>query len=287
VQALQKFQQRYGLPVTGKVDTKTLTALNVPVEKRIQQVILNLERMRWLPRQKGATVITVNIPEFKLRVWEQKKPVLEANVVVGKIGHTTPIFEDSLETIVFSPEWNVPNQIAVNEILPKLQENPNYLHKNNFEVYKSFKANAKPINPYSVNWKNVSPENFTYRFVQKANKKNSLGAVKFLFPNPLNIYIHDTPAKQLFKENQRAYSHGCIRLENPGKLAARLLKNEANWTEAKIQEKMHLTESTEVELSKKVKVEITYLTAFVQNGKLNFRDDVYGYDQPQLDILQN
>ena len=286
-QAIQKFQKRHGMLVTGKVDERTFAALNIPVEKRIQQVVLNLERMRMQPRRAGETVIKVNIPDYKLQVWEENKPVMEANVVIGKTEFATPIFEDSLESIVFSPEWNVPNQIATEEILPNLQKNPGYLQKNNFEVYDSYSANAKPINPYAVNWNSVSPEKFKYRFVQKANKKNALGAVKFLFPNAHNIYIHDTPAKHLFKENKRAYSHGCVRLENPGKLAARLLKKDTDWTETKIQERMGLTESTKVALKKAVKVEIMYLTAFVQDGHLQFRDDVYGYDQAQLQTLRS
>jgi murein L,D-transpeptidase YcbB/YkuD len=286
-QAVQKFQQRHGLPTTGQVDQLTLAALNVPVEKRIEQVILNLERMRWLPRRTGETTISVNIPDYKLRVLEQNKEVMEANVIVGKTNFATPVFEDSLESIVFRPEWNVPHQIASEEILPKLQENIDYLQKNNFEVYDSWKANAKPINAYAVNWQSVTPENFKYRIVQKANEKNSLGAVKFLFPNALNIYIHDTPSKYLFNTNKRAYSHGCIRLQHPHKLAARLLKTDASWTEAKIKEKMSLEESTKVVLKKAIKVEIMYLTAFVQDGQLQFREDIYGYDQAQLQALRN
>jgi murein L,D-transpeptidase YcbB/YkuD len=154
-------------------------------------------------------------------------------------------------------------------------------------VYDSWKSNAKPVNAYAVNWQAVNATNFKYRIVQKANKKNALGAVKFLFPNALNIYIHDTPAKQLFKENKRAYSHGCIRLENPGQLAACLLKNDTTWTQAKIEEHMNQTESYKVTLAEPVKVEIMYLTAFVQDGLLQFRDDVYGYDEPQLQTLNN
>ncbi|WP_051360040.1 L,D-transpeptidase family protein [Adhaeribacter aquaticus] len=285
--AVEKFQKRHGLQVTGKVDQKTVNTLNVPVEKRIEQVIVNLERLRWQPRRGTETVIAVNIPEFKLRVYEANKKVLESRVVVGKTNFATPVFEDSLETIVFSPEWNVPDQIAREEILPQLQKSAGYLEKNNFLLYDSYSATAKPLNAYAINWQAVTPENFKYRIVQKANPKNALGAVKFLFPNPLNIYIHDTPAKQLFNENKRAYSHGCIRLENPGKLATVLLKNDNAWTVDKIQEKMNQLESTKVGLKKAVKVNIMYLTAFVHDGQLQFRDDVYGYDQAQLATLKN
>jgi murein L,D-transpeptidase YcbB/YkuD len=283
--SLRKFQQRHGLPQTAKVDKVSLRALNVPVEERIRQVTLNLERMRWLPRQLGDRFISVNIPEYKLRVVNNHQAVLEANVVVGKKGHETPIFVDTLESIVFSPEWNVPSQIATKEILPLVQRNPYYLQKNNFEVYDSWNANAKPINPYSVNWQRVTPHTFTYRIVQKSNEKNSLGAVKFLFPNPLNIYIHDTPAKQLFLESRRAFSHGCVRIENPEKLAACLLKHTNDWSAEKILSQLHQPEPVKVSLTQPVKVEITYLTAFIQNGVLQFRDDVYGYDQKQLAAL--
>jgi murein L,D-transpeptidase YcbB/YkuD len=282
---LRKFQQRHGLPQTARVDKASLQALNVSVEERIRQVTLNLERMRWLPRQSGDRFITVNIPEYKLRVIENDHPVLEANVVVGKKGHETPVFADTLESIVFSPEWNVPSQIATKEILPLVQRNPYYLQKNNFEVYNSWNANAKPVNPYSVNWQRVTPETFTYRIVQKSNGKNALGAVKFLFPNPLNIYIHDTPAKQLFKENRRAYSHGCVRIENPEVLAACLLKNTADWNAGKIQTQLHQPKPVKVSVAHPIQVEITYLTAFILDGKLQFRDDVYGYDQKQLAAL--
>jgi murein L,D-transpeptidase YcbB/YkuD len=173
-----------------------------------------------------------------------------------------------------------PFQIATKDILPILQRNPAYLEKNNYEVYDSWNANAKLVNPYGVNWQAVNAANFKYRIVQKANKKNALGAVKFLFPNALNIYIHDTPAKHLFKENKRAYSHGCIRLENPAKLAACLLRNDPTWTQEKIQEQVNTTQSAKVTLSEPVKLEIMYLTAFVENGVLQFRDDIYRYDQP-------
>jgi murein L,D-transpeptidase YcbB/YkuD len=287
VEAVKKFQKRHGLPDQGTLDQRTTTTLNISVDTRIEQVILNMERMRWLPLENGKTKISVNIPDYKLIVSEKDQQILEARVVVGKLGNTTPVFEDSLESIVFSPEWNVPFQIATKEILPILQRNPGYLQKNNYEVYDSWNANAKPVNPYAVNWQAVNVTNFKYRIVQKANKKNALGAVKFLFPNALNIYIHDTPAKQLFKENKRAYSHGCIRLENPGKLATCLLKNDTTWTQVKVQEHMNQPESFKVTLSEPVKVEIMYLTAFVQDGVLQFRDDVYGYDEPQLRTLNN
>ena len=282
---LRRFQGRHGLTPTGKVDKSTLRALNVPVGERIGQVTLNLERMRWLPRQPDDRFISVNIPEYKLRVVEQHRPVLEANVVVGKPDHATPIFADTLESIVFSPEWNVPGQIATREILPLVQRNPYYLQKNNFEVFDSWNANAKPVNPYSINWREVTPEHFKYRIVQKANGKNALGAVKFLFPNSLNIYIHDTPAKQLFQERRRAFSHGCVRLENPEKLAVYLLQNTGDWSPEKVQAQLHGTAPVKVLLAQPVKVQITYLTAFVQDGALQFRDDVYGYDPQQLAVL--
>lgn len=282
---LLRFQQRHGLPQTGKVDKATLRALNVPVEERIRQVTLNLERMRWLPRPGGDRFIWVNIPDFKLRVIDNHRATLEANVVVGKKAHETPIFGDTLEYIVFSPEWNVPSQIATQEILPLVQRNAYYLQKNNFQVYDSWNANARPVNPYSVNWGRVTPDHFKYRIVQKSNARNALGAVKFMLPNPLNIYLHDTPAKHLFKENRRAFSHGCVRIEHPERLAAFLLNNTDGWSTDQIQTKLHQPEPVKVPLAQPVKVEITYLTAFMQDGALQFRDDVYGYDQQQLAML--
>ena len=257
--AVKKAQKQFGLKQSGYIDAALLKALNVPVEQRIQQLLINLERMRWIPLMPESKVILVNIPEYKLHVFELKKEVLNMGIVVGKAANKTVIFSNELKNIVFSPYWNIPPSIVRTEILPNLKRNKNYLAQKNME--QTGYSDGLPV------------------VRQKPGNTNSLGRVKFLFPNSYNIYLHDTPAKALFAEQERAFSHGCIRLAEPKKLAEYLLADRPEWNAAKIEKAMAARKENWVTLKQPVPVFITYFTAWVdKDGLINFRNDLYGHD---------
>ncbi len=254
VQAVKGYQKRFGYNETGIITATLISEMNVPVEKRIEQIIVNMERCRWVPQELKTDHLLVNIPDFRLHVFEKDSLVFSMNVVVGKNQHKTVIFNGDMKYIVFSPYWNVPSSILKNEILPAIRRNKNYLASHNME------------------WNGGSVR-------QKPGPNNSLGLVKFLFPNSHSIYLHDTPAKSLFNEDKRAFSHGCIRLAEPKKLAIYLLRNDSSWTEEKITEAMNKGKEQTVTLSKPIPVFIAYFTSWVdRTGKLNFRNDIYNRD---------
>lgn len=264
--AVQRFQQRFGYTPTGTVNATLIKDMNVPAEKRLQQILMNMGRMRWMPAEPTTQLIVVNIPEFVLHVYEGKNKAFDMNVVVGKEGHNTMMFTGDLNQIVFSPYWNVPPSIVEKEILPKLASNPGYLESQNMEE--------------------VGTEDGMPKIRQRPGPDNSLGRVKFLFPNSFNIYFHDTNAKGLFEKDKRAYSHGCIRLEEPEKMARYLLRNNPEWTSERIEEAMDAGNEKYVKLNKPVPVVITYYTAWVDdNGLLNFRDDIYDHDKKLSDRM--
>ena len=257
--AIKSYQKRLGLTQDGVMTTSLLKDINVPAQQRMEQILINMNRMRWMPQEPQGQLILVNIPEFILHVVDGKNKVFDMAVVVGKEGHNTMMFTGKLSQIVFSPYWNVPSSIVKKEILPKMQSDPNYLKEQNMEV--TGNSGGLPV------------------IRQLPGEKNSLGRVKFLFPNSYNIYFHDTPAKSLFSKDKRAYSHGCIRLSEPEKMADYLLKDDSNWPPDKIQEAMNSGQQQFVTLKNPVPVFITYYTAWVdENGLLNFRDDIYNRD---------
>lgn len=256
---VKNFQIRYGYTPTGVVTQSLLKDINIPVEEKIEQLIVNLNRMRWMPSLPEGKMILVNIPEFVLHVKDGGKKVWDMNVVVGKEGHTTMMFTDELTNIVFSPYWNIPESIVRKEIMPKIASDPAYIARQNMEVVSN---GSLPV------------------IRQLPGKDNSLGKVKFLFPNSFNIYFHDTPAKSLFGKDARAYSHGCIRLAEPKKLAEYLLQDQPEWDTVSIDSAMNQDHEQNVKLKKAIPVFITYYTAWVDdNGRLNFREDIYGHDK--------
>lgn len=257
--ALKKAQKQFGLTTNAKLSKSLLKALNVPLELRIQQMLINLERMRWTPLIPQNKFVLVNIPEYRLHVFEERKEVLNMGIVVGKAANKTVIFSNEIKNIVFSPYWNIPPSIVRAEILPEIRKNPNFLARKNMEQYGS--GDGLPL------------------IRQKPGDGNSLGRVKFLFPNSYNIYLHDTPSKSLFAEEKRAFSHGCIRLAQPKKLAAYLLAEQPEWTDQKIEKAMNSKKEVWVTLKQKTPVFITYFTSWVdKDGLINFRDDLYGHD---------
>ena len=252
-------QEMFGYTQNGKISSSLIKDLNVPVNKRIEQLLINLNRMRWMPQEPTGKLILVNIPEFVLHFLDGKNKVFDMNVVVGKEGHNTMMFTGNLSTVIFSPYWNVPPSIVKKEILAKMAANPNYLAEQDLEI--TGNEGGLPV------------------IRQKPGEKNSLGKVKFIFPNSFNIYFHDTDAKGLFEKDKRAYSHGCIRLSEPEKMADYLLQDNSAWPPEKINEAMNSGKEQPVKIKHPVPVFITYYTSWVnENGKLNFRDDIYGRD---------
>lgn len=284
--ALRQYQLRMDLPVTGKLNEATLTAMQKPIEQRIQTLALNMERLRWFEKFEDKYIL-INVPQFRMQVRKNDKEVIGMKVVVGKEYDSTPMFSDVLEYIVFNPHWTVPYSIASEEMLPKIKANPGYLLNNNYKLLDGWGRNANEVDPYQVNWSNIDEDNFPYVIVQQSGEFNALGAVKFMFPNDYSIYMHDTPADYLFERENRDFSHGCVRLENPFELAEYLLRNKEGWTQQKQQDIMAKTEPVNVYLPEPLPVHIVYLTSWVDEyGNLNFREDLYGHDRVQLKALE-
>jgi murein L,D-transpeptidase YcbB/YkuD len=251
----------------------------VSLDDRIRQIELNMERWRWLPRERPAKHIVVNIPAFRLDVWERDTVALSMRVVVGKKETPTPIFNDTMTHIVFSPYWNVPPTIAKGETLPSALSDPSFLRRTNMEV---LDQQGRVVDPESIDLDRAGD----YRFRQRPGGGNALGLVKFMFPNEFNVYLHDTPADSLFARASRSFSHGCVRLEQPQALAEYLLKDRAEWTRATIEAAMHAGDERTVKLQEPVPVSIGYWTVDVTpDGKATFLADVYGLDARQAAAL--
>jgi len=261
--AVKRFQHRFGMKEDGIIGSQMLKELNVPLQKRIEQIVVNIERSRWLPDRVDGNYIAVNIPDFKLFIYDGDSLLWSTNVVVGKAANKTVIFSGELKYVVFSPYWNVPTSILNKEVLPGIRRNKNYLAAHHMEW------NGKSVR-------------------QKPGPWNSLGQVKFLFPNSHNIYLHDTPSKNLFEENNRAFSHGCIRVQEPKKLAQFLLRNEPAWTEQRITDAMKSGKEQYVTLQQTIPVFIGYLSAWVdRQGLVNFRNDIYNRDSRLAKMIGN
>ena len=279
VEAVKRFQRRHGLPDHGVVNAAVIAQMNVPLETRIAQIQLNLERWRWLPRKLPARRILVNIPEYRLEVWEEDHVPVTMRVVVGKPDTQTPIFDDKMTHIVFSPYWNVPPGIAEGETLPAIMRDPDFLNRQNMEV---LDGSGKPVDPATIDLSDPAK----YRFRQRPGTTNSLGLVKFMFPNQFDVYLHDTPADSLFERASRSFSHGCVRLEQPRALAEYVLRDQPEWTVERIEEAMHAGEERHVKLKEPLPVYLGYWTARVSSdGVLQFRKDIYSIDERQRRLV--
>jgi murein L,D-transpeptidase YcbB/YkuD len=260
VTAVRNYQQHNGMRPTGIITDTLIRSLNVPVDKRIQQIIINLSRMQWMPATADANYLSINIPDFMLKAYENNAKVFEMPVAVGKEGTNTTMFNGNIDQVVFSPYWNIPASIVRNEILPKIKSDPNYLQSKHMEI--------------------VGKNDTLPTIRQLPGEENPLGKVKFLFPNRYDIYLHDTNVKEIFKKAVRAVSHGCIRLADAEKLANYILRNNSAWTPQKIHAAMNSGKQQYVKVDPAMPVMITYLTAWVdETGQLNFRDDVYNNDK--------
>lgn len=257
--AVKTFEQSRGHTPRGIITDTLVKEMNVPAIAQLQTLLINMERMRWMPPEQDGRLIMVNIPEFVLHVWNGNKKEFDMEVVVGKEGKSTTMFSGNLNQLVFSPNWNLPRSIVKEEVLPSMSRNKHYLQDKNMEI--TGERNGVPV------------------IRQLPGKDNPLGRVKFLFPNSFNIYFHDTNEKALFSKDKRAYSHGCIRLGDPVKMANYLLKDAPKWTPEKIDSAMNSGKEKYVAVKDPVPVLITYYTAWVdENGVLQFREDIYDHD---------
>ena len=273
-EAVRDFQARSGLPGKGIVNAATRDALNKGVKAAdASNILVNMERWRWEPREFGNRYIVVNIPEYLVRVIDNGRLVHEERIVTGSPQHRTPVFSDEMEYVVFNPYWNVPESILLKEILPAVRRNPEFFQRNNLEVVWQ---GRQTVDPYMVDWEAVNPAKVSLR--QPPGPSNALGQIKFLFPNKHAVYMHDTPTKKLFNENTRAFSHGCMRVRNPVRFAEILL-GEQGWSPAKVRQALDTTEDYQVTLDRKVPVHIMYFTLWGdRSGNLKEFGDVYDYD---------
>lgn len=279
VDAVKHFQSRHGLEPDGRLGKATLAQLNAPLNRRIRQLQLTLERWRWAPHSFSRPPIVVNIPEFRLRALDSSyKTELEMKVVVGKaFRHQTPVFTSDMRYVIFRPYWNVPPSIQRAELVPKLVRDRSYLVRNRYEVVTA--QYALVTNGVIDDATLAQLRSGKLRIRQTPFAGNALGLVKFLFPNQYNVYLHGTPATELFSKSRRDFSHGCIRAENPEQLAAWVLRDKAEWTPERILSAMNGTETIQVTLDKPIPVLVVYATAVVlESGEVRFFEDIYGQD---------
>ncbi len=298
--AVQRFQQAHGADGDGAVGPGTRRLLNgqpqaEPREAgspaKIRAILINMERWRWLPHDLGSYYVTVNIPEFMLRVVEDGKPVHTTRVVVGKPDKQTPVFSNEMQEIVFGPFWNVPTSIKVEEIRPYVREQASWFGGGGFNTAVFERHNlrlkyaGRDVDPAEVDWNSIDIRNFD--IYQPPGPDNVLGKVKFVFPNKHDVYMHDTPQKFLFAQPVRAESHGCMRVQNPDQLAAVLLKHQNGWSEARTASAMEDGYNSHVALQQKIPVYITYFTVKVnEDGSLSTYGDIYGHDSRMAAALR-
>lgn len=287
VAAVMDFQRRHGLAEDSLVGPETRAALDHTAERRAAQIAANLERYRWMPSRLGDRYIMVNVPEFRLEAFDHGERVLDMRVVVGSelADSRTPAFADSMSYLEFAPYWNVPENIAESEILPQLLEDPDYLERNEYEIVTSWDEDGEVIPLSELSIYDILPDSFQYFVRQRPGPLNALGRVKFMFPNQFSIYLHDTPAHDLFDRRVRAYSHGCVRVQHPDQLAEWVLQGHPEWSVAQIAEAMESEERLRVDLPQKVPVYLLYLTAFDRDGELQFRNDLYDRDAELIEAL--
>lgn len=284
---VKRFQARHGIKVDGVVGSKTLSELNVPVEDRIRQIKLNMERWRWLPQNLGERYVLVNTANFELDIIENDQTVKSSLAIVGKKDRPTPALSQKITYMELNPYWHIPRKIALNDVLPRIKKDPDFLTKKNIRIFENWKADAKEINPESIDWDTITEENFVYKLRQDPKGSNALGRIKFMFPNELSIYLHDTPARGLFNETERTFSSGCIRIQKPIELAAYLMTDHSEWTLEKITSSVNSKTTQIIPLPDPINIHILYWTAWVdKDGTVNFRDDIYGRDR-QMSIVLN
>ena len=286
--AVQRFQYRHGLKTDGIVGEETLQALNIPVEKLVKQLQLNLARMEELIPQLEQRHLLINLPDYRLQLVEKGRLLAEMRVIIGKATTPTPVLSSKIFYLVINPYWKIPTSIVLSEIIPLLDTNPAYLEQQNIKVYDGWGAEAKELDPASISWTELDLNNFNYMLRQEPGPGNQLGSIKFIFPNQYHVYLHDTPAQSLFERKKRALSAGCIRLEKPFELALSLLKDDPVWTAEQLFATIVEGKDWKVEFKKPIAVYIVYWTAWVNHyNEVHFREDIYQIDQRELSTDSN
>ncbi|HIM94506.1 MAG TPA: hypothetical protein EYM49_05655 [Campylobacterales bacterium] len=282
--AVQHFQYRHGLTTDGVVGKGTRWTINKSVETKIETVLLNIDRIKWLPRESSNRYIIVNIPEYQLRYIENHREVKKLKVIVGDTKHPTPIFSNKISYIVLNPYWKVPEGIVKREIVPSMIKNPNYITKQGLEAHETWDENSSIMPLDTIVWSDYleKEKKFPYRLMQPPGPRNALGKIKFKFPNRFAVYLHDTPTKKLFKRKHRAFSHGCVRLSQPRSLLEIISKSDANIDLLKSKQVLLGKKKTQINVENKIPIHLIYLTAGVDiRNNLIFRYDIYKYDRHQ------
>jgi len=280
--AVRTFQRRHGLADDGIVGARTLAALNVPAEARIDQLRVNLERVRWVFRDLGPRYVIANIARFRVTLVEDGEAIWETRAVVGRPYRQTPVFRSEMRYLVFNPTWTVPPGILRNDLLPEILRDPTTLERRNM-VLLDFQG--RPVDAATVDWQSLSGRGFPFMVRQQPGPDNALGRVKFMYPNPHHVYMHDTPARDLFGQSERAFSSGCVRLEKPLEFARLLLADTGTWDDAAINRVLADGRPRTVNLPRPLPVLTIYATAVPENGEVLFLPDIYSRDARLLAAL--
>lgn len=282
------FQARHGLDPDGIIGRKTLAAINQMPLERLQQIDANLERWRWLPDSLGDTYVLVNIAGYELIMVENGEEIMRQRVIVGQPYRQTPVFSDRIRYLVFNPTWTVPRRLMIEDQLPLIRRDPDYLDRLGFKVYQGWGANRVEIDPATIDWDSLTKNNFPYQLVQQPGPQNAVGQVKFMFPNQYDVYLHDTPGQYLFSRMDRTLSSGCIRVERPFELAQQLLEGNSDWDNRAIQEALQKNEPVNAVLRNPVPVHLQYWTIWVdRTDTFQFRSDIYGRDRQLVQALRS
>ncbi len=292
VQDVRTFQKNRGLQPDGVIGSATLAALNVSAAQRARQIGINLERLRWSPPRQERQGVRVNIPDFKMELVDHGEVILSMRAIVGKKNRRTPLLQSQITYLEFNPTWNIPQKLLRRDVLPKILKDPQYLESHDIRVFETWSPGAPQLDPQTVAWDSIPSWDMAFKLQQQPGPKNPLGQVKFMFSNPFSVYLHDTPGREKFFQSQRCFSSGCVRLEDPLALATALanLSGPSHLTAATLQILIDSGQNGKVLLPVAVPVNLEYQTAWIDGlGVLQFRDDVYGYDEAlaqDLDLLE-
>ncbi|GAA0842367.1 L,D-transpeptidase family protein [Marinobacter szutsaonensis] len=276
---IPNFQARHGLEPDGIIGKQTLAAVNLMPVERIRQIDASLERWRWLPQSLGDDYVIVNIAGFGLQLVMDGRETLRSRVIVGRPYRQTPVFSDRIRYLVFNPTWTVPRKLMIEDLLPEIVRDPAYLNRQDISVYQGWGADRQKIDPATIDWPSLSRNNFPYQLVQEPGPLNALGQVKFMFPNPYAVYLHDTPGQYLFGRQERSFSSGCIRVEKPMELAEQLLAGAPEWNRTTIDRLLEEKTPVTAILPEPIAIYIQYWTAWVDEAqRIQFRDDIYNRD---------